>query len=421
MAVAVKNTPETSSTTLFDRLPVASVAGAVYVLGSIAVVLMWLPHVWWNILKLPRDNFAAVALLGLAMLMAAAVLVFVGGRLLAPRQLPGLRSGIFTAIVGLLVIGLFTRWIGVLLDGWIYSSRMFGDSGPTIGATITGIIGLTLLLLAARVFFSTGFEKKLLAFEEQGWFRAMAYKRSQGQKVRRGTMLGVLLLIGCGIFTLLNRGTLSSGDPDWRLGIPFAPAQILVRAPGDTGLPKDQFVDRNEFREANEALAGQVRIDNPGGSDLRPKQIVPRQELEAQLDKMKEEGKEDLPTTGTPTRATAGDTRYLASVTLLPDVKFTVPLLLSVGALWLAWRLVNFPVFADFLIATEAELNKVSWTTRKRLVQDTIVVLVTVVLFTVFLLCVDILWGKLLASRWIGVLRYDPNPAGQKEDEEVPW
>ena len=32
----------------------------------------------------------------------------------------------------------------------------------------------------------------------------------------------------------------------------------------------------------------------------------------------------------------------------------------------------------DFLIATEAEMNKVSWTTRKRLVKDTIVVLVTV-------------------------------------------
>ncbi len=34
-------------------------------------------------------------------------------------------------------------------------------------------------------------------------------------------------------------------------------------------------------------------------------------------------------------------------------------------ALWLAWRVVNVPSFADFLIATEAELNKVSWTTRR--------------------------------------------------------
>src|SRR5207245_6636592 len=104
-------------------------------------------------------------------------------------------------------------------------------------------------------------------------------------------------------------------------------------------------------------------------------------------------------------RATGGDTRYLASITLLPDVKFTVPLLLAVAALWLAWRLVNFPVFADFLIATEAELNKVSWTTRRRLVQDTIVVLTTMLLLTGFLFAMDSLWINILSWRWVNVLQ----------------
>src|SRR5262249_16742658 len=89
-------------------------------------------------------------------------------------------------------------------------------------------------------------------------------------------------------------------------------------------------------------------------------------------------------------------------VTLLPDVAYTVPLLLIGVGLWTAWRAVNFPTFADFLIATEAEMNKVSWTTRRRLVQDTIVVLVTVVLFTVFLLVVDQLWGWVLTRETLG-------------------
>src|SRR5215208_6677182 len=31
---------------------------------------------------------------------------------------------------------------------------------------------------------------------------------------------------------------------------------------------------------------------------------------------------------------------------------------------WVAYRLVNMPNFADFLIAVEAEMNKVSWPTR---------------------------------------------------------
>jgi preprotein translocase SecE subunit len=80
-----------------------------------------------------------------------------------------------------------------------------------------------------------------------------------------------------------------------------------------------------------------------------------------------------------------------------------VPLLLTLATLWLAYRVVNFPPFADFLIATEAELNKVSWASRKRLFQDTIVVLTTVVLLTIFLFVVDVMWFKALS--WINVIQ----------------
>ena len=104
-------------------------------------------------------------------------------------------------------------------------------------------------------------------------------------------------------------------------------------------------------------------------------------------------------------------------VTLLPDVRFTLPILLTLLTLWMAYRIVNYPTFADFLIATEAEMNKVSWTTRKRLVQDTIVVLVTVLLFTVFIFIVDVIWGWGLSK--VGVLQL---PTGQTEErKQVDW
>lgn len=92
------------------------------------------------------------------------------------------------------------------------------------------------------------------------------------------------------------------------------------------------------------------------------------------------------------------------SVTVLSHVRYTVPLLLIGLSIWFAWRVVNFPVFADFLIATEAEINKVSWTPRARLIQDTIVVLVTVALMTGFLFFVDIFWGWFLSRDLISVL-----------------
>jgi preprotein translocase SecE subunit len=72
---------------------------------------------------------------------------------------------------------------------------------------------------------------------------------------------------------------------------------------------------------------------------------------------------------------------------------------------------VNYPVFADFLIATEAEINKVSWTPRARLIQDTIVVLASVVIITLFLFVVDVFWGWILSRQVVGILPSDEEQA----------
>jgi preprotein translocase subunit SecE len=77
---------------------------------------------------------------------------------------------------------------------------------------------------------------------------------------------------------------------------------------------------------------------------------------------------------------------------------------------WLSFRLLQFPPFVEFLIATEAEMNKVSWTSRDDLKRATTVVLVTVLFMAIFLFGVDWVWMLLL--RAIGVLRFrDPGNA----------
>ncbi len=70
---------------------------------------------------------------------------------------------------------------------------------------------------------------------------------------------------------------------------------------------------------------------------------------------------------------------------------------------WAVYRLLHFPPFADFLIATEAEMKKVSWITRDDLKRATAVVLTTVVLISTFLFGVDWVWMQLL--QFIGVLQ----------------
>jgi preprotein translocase SecE subunit len=103
------------------------------------------------------------------------------------------------------------------------------------------------------------------------------------------------------------------------------------------------------------------------------------------------------------------------------QVHITALLVIAVVAAWLAWRIVNWPTFADFLIATEAEMNKVSWTTRKRLVQDSIVVLVTVFLMTVFLFAIDILWVYILSNPVVKVLQTNTIEDRAKQNTPTTW
>lgn len=95
---------------------------------------------------------------------------------------------------------------------------------------------------------------------------------------------------------------------------------------------------------------------------------------------------------------------------LVPVARIALPALIALLSVWVAWRAVNVPPFGDFLIATEAEMNKVSWTPRKRLIQDTLVVLVFLALLTLFLFVIDVFWGWMLSLKFIGVL---PSKADQ--------
>jgi len=82
--------------------------------------------------------------------------------------------------------------------------------------------------------------------------------------------------------------------------------------------------------------------------------------------------------------------------------RYLVPLAVVFGGGWLAFRAVNVPQFADFLIAVEAEMNKVSWPSRAEMFRSTIVVIVTIFGLAVVLFGYDLIWRYLLYL--IGVL-----------------
>ena len=85
------------------------------------------------------------------------------------------------------------------------------------------------------------------------------------------------------------------------------------------------------------------------------------------------------------------------------NVALAVAGILLVGGLWISFRVVNIPRFADFLIAVEAEMNKVSWPSKAELIRSSLVVIFVLFFLTVVLFGFDLVWGFVFEH--IGILK----------------
>ena len=608
MAVVEKK-PEVKTASPFDRLAIASLSGVVYILVSLTVAFWAVPAVT-RVAGLANASFGPL-LTGVLALTAIVVLAIFGYRLMGgAHSRLGLRAGIFLGFVFLALWAFLSRWVGGIIEGSTYDGWLSGAPlgvGMGIAAALSLLLGYWLL----KVFLRPTFEQRMVRLEESGWFSARTFKSGQGTRVRRGTILGILLLAGSGIWVMMNHRVLERGAADWALNIPFTATMAIddsgdapravnangtpvlepdkasrfrIVSPGATALAEGATVDRDTVLKAIAPLAKKKReqlvelLAKLQEREKRLKQEIAKQTdptlrvpleiergqlskwieslqeyravleekdaklseriflLQKELDRfvtveqekererrradqaaatrgsLKEEmqwisdwvRQEPLPAAAylfdryevrnindeldplryrviraeepvvdggvvevfakvsekypfkrnevvsnskflaaveelkkDETREVARDmerrayeaapeakpmkgTALYASITLLPAVRFTVPLLLMALAIWFAWRVVNLPTFGDFLIATEAEMNKVSWTSRKRLFQDTIVVLVTVVLFAIFLLTIDQFWG--FAMTQLGLVP-KPVPKASVDDnpQSIPW
>jgi preprotein translocase SecE subunit len=76
------------------------------------------------------------------------------------------------------------------------------------------------------------------------------------------------------------------------------------------------------------------------------------------------------------------------------------------GLAWLVWHLMNKPANADFLIATDSEMKKVNWTSRRELIGSTKVVIGFMFLVAALLFVIDLLFQTIFY--FINVLRIPP-------------
>ncbi len=557
MSVAVKTSTGTPSTSAQVKPALVSLVGVLFLLACLAIVFKLIPDLWWGFWESTagtESKFVGGTLLLMIGIAATVALFVLGGRLLGPSSAPGVRAGIVFGVLGLILVVLLARWASLWFEHWAYDS--LGDVKTTYLVT-TGVVAGALVVGWFWLFTRPATQERLVQVEAGGWFSMKPYKSNQGQRVRRATILGILVLIGAGIYTMLSHQVLSRAGSDWAINLPFTgkvavdyygdgqtflaalPAdkkrevQIVSAGKGTRfydgqvvsfdaykeavegaikdqnassfeAAPKDEptaylmavsktifdpkmkeilanktlpesvvrrlesqytqtayeglgelvpvfekelkpnakseiveawqwkvpaavlVVDRYALRDQNRSTDSSkyVKVILPFDSKFKSEEIVKKADFEAEVERIEKEIKDGrdrvIPTSGSLVSA-SGTTTY-SSVTLMPSIQFTVPLFLLAASIWFAWRVVNMPMFADFLIATEAELNKVSWTSQRRLVQDTIVVLVTVVMMAVFLFGMDYTWKILLSWKPIGVLHIPKDTNQQnKTIEQQRW
>jgi preprotein translocase subunit SecE len=98
--------------------------------------------------------------------------------------------------------------------------------------------------------------------------------------------------------------------------------------------------------------------------------------------------------------------------TSINDYKFVlygIPLIIFAGLAVLMYWIVNRPTSADFMIATEGEMKKVSWSSKKEVIGGTKVVIATTLIMALVLWGVDLAFAFFFQA--IGVLQLSANIA----------
>ena len=79
-------------------------------------------------------------------------------------------------------------------------------------------------------------------------------------------------------------------------------------------------------------------------------------------------------------------------------VRIALPLLLGLAGVWLAYRLVNLPRFAEFLIGVESEMAKVSWPSAGEVARSSAVVIFMIFALSFILAAYDLFWWFVLRA-----------------------
>lgn len=338
-----------------------------------------------------------------------------------PRIFPAKGSRSAFVIGGIFFLALFC--LALTLLNWM--ERSGGQQAFLISAVL-----VVFLTIGVRLFISRFLTRSAVAaMDDQGWTSLGSFKRVQGQRVRRLTMITLLIAVVTGSMSLMNAGY----GARWFAELPLS-GKFEIVDPHDAKYNKiplkagDSF-SREQYQTLQNDLkdlvlvggeAVTVTIDG-AESSFKPGDLITR-DLAKKIQNILRDGRREGDSQELKTsEAVLPETRKIdqLGMLLLPEGQLKV-VALSIIGFFLIWRLVNVPSFADFLIATDSEMSKVSWPPLKKLWRDTLVVVTGMFLMGGMIMAMDWVWRGVLTS--ISVLQFPATTDDKNRSEDLkPW
>jgi preprotein translocase SecE subunit len=338
-----------------------------------------------------------------------------------PRIFPAKGSRSAFVVGGIFFLALFC--LALTLLNWMEKSG--GQQAFLISAVL-----VVFLTIGARLFISRFLTRSAVAaMDDQGWTSLGSFKRVQGQRVRRLTMITLLIAVVTGSMSLMNAGY----GARWFAELPLS-GKFEIVDPHDAKYNKIPLKAGDSFsREQYQTLQNDLKdlvlvggeavtvIIDGAESSFKPGDLIPR-DLAKKIQNILRDGRREGDSQELKTsEAVLPETRKIdqLGMLLLPEGQLKV-VALSIIGFFLIWRLVNVPSFADFLIATDSEMSKVSWPPLKKLWRDTLVVVTGMFLMGGMIMAMDWVWRGVLTS--ISVLQFPATTDDKNRSEDLkPW
>ena len=182
-------------------------------------------------------------------------------------------------------------------------------------------------------------------------------------------------------YTTATGGTLTFGFRDEATSaVQFDASATEIKA---ALLTIDGFNDLEVVGSGTETAPWEITFNDPGNTDL----------AELTIDGAALTGGEFYVATLSNGTNLAEATDFYSSL-----LAFGIGLSIFLLGVFISYRIVNLPRFADFLISVEAEMNKVSWPSQGELFRSSIVVIVVIFFLALTLFLYDVTWSSLFKA-----------------------